>query len=57
VCRRPVLLGTDQGLLHELVVDERVAARKDPPGPRQLLDLRDRRKTVCGIHQASQEKG
>jgi hypothetical protein len=32
-------------------LDERAVARKDPGGPRQLLDLRDRRKAICGIYQ------
>jgi hypothetical protein len=53
VCR-PVLLGTDQGLVHELSLDERVVSRKDPGGPRQLLDLRDRRKAICGIYQVGE---
>ncbi|KAL6755557.1 hypothetical protein V8C86DRAFT_207014 [Haematococcus lacustris] len=56
-CTGTVLLGTDQGLLHELVVDERQASRKDPGAPHQLLDLRDRRKAVTGLHQERLDDG
>lgn len=49
--RRNMLLGTELGLLHELVIDESVATKKEPGPLRQLLDLRDRRKAVCGLHQ------
>eukprot|EP00983_Pelagomonas_calceolata_P097956 1158300-Pelagomonas_calceolata.AAC.8 len=49
---RPVLLGTDSGLVHEIVVDaEKWAAKKEPHAPRQVLDLRDARKEVHTIEQ------
>ncbi len=48
---RSMLLGTAAGLLHELVVEEATASRREPGPPRQLLDLKDARKSVCGLHQ------
>lgn len=51
------MLGTESGLLHTVVVEERSAARKDLGTPRQLLDLRDPRKAVCGLHQVRLSTG
>ncbi|KAF5834626.1 Pep3/Vps18/deep orange family-domain-containing protein [Dunaliella salina] len=51
-CTGPVLLGTDSGLVHEIIVDaEKWAAKKEPLAPRQVLDLRDARKEVHAIEQ------
>ena len=47
-----MLLGTDSGLVHELLVDaDKWAAKKEPQPPHQVLDLRDARKEVHTIEQ------
>ena len=51
-----MLLGTDTGLLHELVLDERQQQKKEAV-PKQLFDFKDRRKAICSVHQVCECPG